>query len=159
MSKAVSKAKTKTKTSTNTKTKANSNVPTTEPKRAPGARADSSEASSVRPASAAASRSGLDAALAVLAGARAPMNVQTITKEILARKLWTTAGKTPHATIAAAIMREIASKGTASRFVRAGRGLFAASDSATLVTSKASKPDAKRSARSAPSTQTADAAR
>jgi hypothetical protein len=40
--------------------------------------------------------------------------------------LWTSpAGKTPHATLYAAIHREIAAKGKDVRFVKAGRGLFA----------------------------------
>ncbi len=35
-------------------------------------------------------------------------------------------GKTPHATIVSAIIREIAKKGDASRFVKTDRGKFAA---------------------------------
>lgn len=83
--------------------------------------------------------SGLDAAHSVLVSEGAPMNVQSITKTIFGKKLWTTSGKTPHATIAAAIMREIATKAAKSRFVKAGRGLFAASETTTSVTSTASR--------------------
>ena len=39
---------------------------------------------------------------------------------------WNTSGRTPEATIYSAIIREIKAKGKASRFSKAGRGLFAA---------------------------------
>lgn len=68
--------------------------------------------------------SGLDAAAAVLADAGTPMKVSEMVNRMLGRGLWTTNGKTPAATIYAAIIREIATKGTASRFRKAGRGFF-----------------------------------
>jgi len=40
---------------------------------------------------------------------------------------WKTNGKTPHATLYSAIIREIATKGSEARFKKADRGLFAAS--------------------------------
>jgi hypothetical protein len=44
-----------------------------------------------------------------------------------AKSLWTTpGGKTPHATLYSAIIREIAVKGKESRFVKKDRGQFAA---------------------------------
>jgi len=43
---------------------------------------------------------------------------------MLAKGLWHTNGKTPAATIYAAIIREIASKGNASRFRKVARGKF-----------------------------------
>lgn len=73
-----------------------------------------------------ASMSGLDAAHAVLTASKSPLTVGALTKAMLDRKLWTTEGKTPHATIAAAILREMRDKGSASRFTKVGRGLFAA---------------------------------
>ena len=41
---------------------------------------------------------------------------------------WKSGGKTPHATIYSAIIREIAAKGKKSRFKRVGRGKFALCD-------------------------------
>jgi hypothetical protein len=40
---------------------------------------------------------------------------------------WKTGGKTPAATISAAILREITAKGNAARFKKTDRGLFASS--------------------------------
>jgi hypothetical protein len=43
------------------------------------------------------------------------------------KKLWTSpGGKTPEATLYAAIIREIAAKGTAARFKKHERGVFVA---------------------------------
>jgi hypothetical protein len=68
--------------------------------------------------------SGLDAAAHVLAEAGVAMNCKDLSDSILAQKLWSTQGRTPAATIYAAIIREIASKGADSRFRRTDRGLF-----------------------------------
>ncbi|MBL9147340.1 MAG: restriction endonuclease, partial [Phycisphaerae bacterium] len=38
---------------------------------------------------------------------------------------WKTSGKTPHATLYAAMIREIAAKGKDARFKKSDRGLFA----------------------------------
>ena len=43
---------------------------------------------------------------------------------MLAKGLWTTNGKTPEATIYAAIIREIAAKGKDARFKKVERGKF-----------------------------------
>ena len=67
---------------------------------------------------------GLDAAVAVLAEARKPMNCQEMVERMLATGLWKTKGKTPSATIYAAIIREIAAKGDKSRFRKTDRGTF-----------------------------------
>ncbi len=69
--------------------------------------------------------SGLDAAAKVLAGSREPMRCADLTEAILKRGLWSTKGKTPAATLNAAMLREMKDKGRASRFRKAGRGLFA----------------------------------
>ncbi len=58
------------------------------------------------------------------------MSCTDLTKRILDQGLWKTSGKTPAATINAAILREIKAKGSASRFRKTGRGLFAAGKSA-----------------------------
>ena len=68
--------------------------------------------------------SGLDAAAKVLAAAGTPLNVKEIVARILAQGLWQTGGKTPSATLHAALSRELRLKGAAARFRKAERGLF-----------------------------------
>ena len=68
--------------------------------------------------------SGLDAAAQVLAASGDPMRSKDIVDTMLAKGLWATKGKTPHATIYAAIIREIQNKGDASRFEKVDRGRF-----------------------------------
>ena len=71
--------------------------------------------------------SAIDAAAQVLASAKAPMNAKEIIEAMAAKALWTSpGGKTPHATLYSAIIREIALKGKESRFVKKERGKFAA---------------------------------
>ena len=68
--------------------------------------------------------SGLDAAVKVLDEAGEPMSCKVMVEKMLAEKLWQTKGKTPQSTIYAAIVREIAAKGDASRFKKTDRGKF-----------------------------------
>ena len=68
--------------------------------------------------------SGLDAAAKILAQAGKPMSCKAIGDQMLAKGLWKTKGKTPEATIYAAIIREIAAKGDKARFRKTGRGKF-----------------------------------
>lgn len=68
--------------------------------------------------------SGLSAAHQVLADAGEPMRCGDMVEKMLSSGLWKTNGKTPAATIYAAIVREISTKGTASRFRKTDRGLF-----------------------------------
>lgn len=68
----------------------------------------------------------LDAAAQVLASAKEPMGTKAMVEAMLAKGMWTTSGKTPHATLYAALIRDIAAKGRASRFRKTARGLFAA---------------------------------
>lgn len=63
----------------------------------------------------------------VLAASKEPMTSGAIVEKVLAEKLWVTAGKTPAATLYAAMIREIKAKGADARFVKTERGLFAAS--------------------------------
>jgi hypothetical protein len=71
--------------------------------------------------------SGLDAAAKVLADAGKPMRVSEIVAAAEKKGLWKSAnGKTPEATVYAAIIREIFNKQGDSRFVKKDRGLFAA---------------------------------
>ena len=69
--------------------------------------------------------SGLDAAAKVLAEAGEPLRSKQIVETMLAKGYWTTNGKTPAATIYAAILREIQTKGKDTRFKKTDRGLFA----------------------------------
>ncbi len=69
----------------------------------------------------------LDAAATVLAKSAEPLNSKQLIEAMAAQQLWTSpGGKTPSATLHAAISKEIAGKGAESRFTKAGRGLFAA---------------------------------
>ena len=70
--------------------------------------------------------SGLDAAAKVLEETGQPMNAKEMVEAALAKNLWKSpGGKTPHATVYSAIIREIAAKGSESRFRKAERGRFA----------------------------------
>ena len=68
--------------------------------------------------------SGLAAAAQVLADAGTPLNAKDMVERMLAKGLWKTNGKTPAATIYAAIIREINAKGVDSRFEKVDRGQF-----------------------------------
>jgi hypothetical protein len=71
--------------------------------------------------------SALDAAAQVLAKATKPMRATDMIAEMEAKGLWKSpGGKTPEATLYAAIIREIAAKGNAARFKRHDRGVFVA---------------------------------
>jgi hypothetical protein len=69
----------------------------------------------------------LDAAAQVLAASSEPMNCKQLIEAMASKGLWTSpGGKTPHATLYSAIIREIGVKGKDSRFVKKDRGQFAA---------------------------------
>ena len=71
--------------------------------------------------------SAIDAAAKVLATAKGPMNCMELIEAMAAKKLWTSpGGKTPHATLYSAILREIQTKGKDARFKKAERGKFTA---------------------------------
>jgi hypothetical protein len=68
----------------------------------------------------------LDAAAQVLAASKEPMNAKEMIEAMAAKKLWTSpGGKTPHATLYSAILREIGTKGKEARFKKTDRGHFA----------------------------------
>jgi hypothetical protein len=70
--------------------------------------------------------SALDAAAKVLGEAGKPMNCKDLIETMATKGYWTTPkGKTPHATLYAAIMREINTKGKETRFKKVDRGEFA----------------------------------
>ena len=66
----------------------------------------------------------LDAAVRALQEAGKPMNCQEVVKEALAKSYWQTKGQTPHSTLYAAIIREVAAKGDKARFHKTDRGQF-----------------------------------
>ena len=70
--------------------------------------------------------SGLQAAYIVLKDAAEPLNIRQIMERINERGLAKLAGKTPSATVSAAMQREMQNKQSDSRFEKAGKGLFAA---------------------------------
>jgi HB1, ASXL, restriction endonuclease HTH domain len=71
--------------------------------------------------------SALDAAAQILAESGQPMNTREMIETLAAKKLWTSpGGKTPHATLYSAILREINEKGKDARFTKTERGKFAA---------------------------------
>ena len=54
------------------------------------------------------------------------MNCTAMVEAMQAKGYWTSpAGKTPHQTLNASVLREIAKKGKEARFVKADRGTFA----------------------------------
>ena len=70
--------------------------------------------------------SALDAAAEVLAGSKEPLNTKAMIEQMAAKGLWTSpGGKTPHATLYSAILREINAKGKEARFKKTDRGHFA----------------------------------
>ncbi len=69
--------------------------------------------------------SALDAAAQVIAKAGKPMRVQDLVDAMATSGLWKSpGGKTPAATLSAAIGREIKTLGSKARFKKAERGLF-----------------------------------
>jgi len=69
--------------------------------------------------------SALDAAAKVLGGIGGAMSAKNLIAEMETSGLWKSpGGKTPDATLHAAMCREIRLKGAESRFAKSGRGLF-----------------------------------
>src|SRR5438128_1797876 len=70
--------------------------------------------------------SAIDAAAKVLGEAGEPMNCQDMIKAMAEKGYWISpGGKTPHATLYSAILREIQTKGNDARFKKTERGKFA----------------------------------
>lgn len=73
--------------------------------------------------------SALDAAAKILEEAGEPMNAKQMIDAMAAKGYWTSpGGKTPHATLYAAILREIGAKQNESRFRKTTKGHFAATN-------------------------------
>ncbi len=67
--------------------------------------------------------SGLDLAAKVLAEVKEPLKAKTIAERVIAAG-WKTSGATPHATLYAAMIREIKAKVKDARFEKVNRGQF-----------------------------------
>ena len=69
--------------------------------------------------------SALDAAAMVLAEAGEPLTSKTLIDQMAAKGYWTSpGGQTPHATLYAAMLREINTKPDTARFEKVDRGQF-----------------------------------
>ena len=53
------------------------------------------------------------------------MGCKDMVEQAIGKGLWSPGGKTPHATLYAAIIREISKKGKEARFKKVARGRFA----------------------------------
>ncbi|MGC1272639.1 MAG: winged helix-turn-helix domain-containing protein [Planctomycetaceae bacterium] len=98
--------------------------------------------------------SALDAAAKLLGEVNAPLTAKEMIETMAARGYWTSpGGKTPEATLYAAIIREIAKKGSDARFRKHDRGRFVASAAPTAkakpapTKAPAKKPTAKKPAK------------
>jgi hypothetical protein len=70
--------------------------------------------------------SAIDAAAKVLGEAKGPLTTKQLIEAMSEKGLWTSpGGKTPHATLYSAILREINAKGKEARFKKTERGRFA----------------------------------
>ncbi len=115
---AMSKKKTTKKTSTKKTTSAKANGKTEA--KAPASKAKTPKPDKPKRISA------LDAAATVLKKAGKPLRSQEMIDAMASQGLWKSpGGKTPHATLYAAILREITVKGGESRFKKVERGQFA----------------------------------
>ena len=97
-------------------------------KRKPAKTATASRATKAKAAAAVTAKkmSLLDAAAQVLAKAGEPMNTRAMVDAVYKAKLWSSpAGLTPHATLYAGIIKEIATKGRDARFTKTEPGKFA----------------------------------
>ena len=69
--------------------------------------------------------SALDAAAKVLSESSEPLNTRAMIDQMAAKGYWKSpGGQTPHATLYAAILREINVKGKEARFTKVNRGQF-----------------------------------
>lgn len=94
--------------------------------------------------------SQLDAAVKVLEEAKEPMTTKGMIEAMATKGYWTSpGGKTPHATLYAAITREIGNKGAASRFRKTERGLFALNTPEPATPKPVAKTTGKQAARKA----------
>jgi restriction system protein len=67
----------------------------------------------------------LEAAYQILLQAGEPLHYREIAKRSIEKGLWKTSGKTPAATVNSRLATEIIKRGSSSKFVRTGKGIFA----------------------------------
>ncbi len=92
--------------------------------------------------------SALDAAAKVLAEAGQPMTSKEMIDAMAAKGYWTSpGGKTPQATLYAAILREIQTKGAEARFTKTERGHFALGTGTNAPAKPAAKATGKKAAK------------
>ncbi|MDA3960246.1 MAG: winged helix-turn-helix domain-containing protein [Planctomycetota bacterium] len=96
--------------------------PTRSPAKRPAAKGERSAKPKAKPKP---SLTLLDATIQLLEEATEPLSCAQITEAIIAKGWWQTQGRTPAATLYAAIIREIRNKGDRARFMKTGRGRFA----------------------------------
>jgi hypothetical protein len=109
-------------------TKKTTKTPKTETTKAKAPKAPKAEKTpkAKKPAKPDGKLSALDAAAKVLGESKEPMTTKTMIEAMAAKKYWTSpGGKTPHATLYSAILREITTKGKEARFQKTERGKFA----------------------------------
>ena len=96
--------------------------------------------------------SALDAASKVLAESGEPLTSKAMIDAMATKGYWTSpGGKTPHATLYAAILREIQTKGAEARFTKTERGHFTVNAGASApVPAKPTKATGKKAAKKKP---------
>lgn len=113
---------------------------------------------SVAPEAPAKKLSALAAAARVLEQTGAALTPKELIGRMAAQGLWASPnGKTPDATLSAALQREIATKGAASRFRRTAPGRFAAATTGATDNNPAKAPKAKASGTTTKATKAARA--
>lgn len=114
--------KTTTKKTNTSKRAASKKTPA---RKAPAKRATKKAAPKKAPAKAGKKMSAIDAAAKVLGESKEPLNTKEMVEAMSAKKYWTSpGGKTPHATLYSAILREIQKRGKEARFRKVERGRF-----------------------------------
>ena len=92
--------------------------------------------------------SALDAAAKVLAESGEPMTSKEMIDAMAAKGYWTSpGGKTPQATLYAAILREMQTKGADARFTKTERGHFAMATGTSTPIKPAAKATGKKAAK------------
>jgi hypothetical protein len=95
--------------------------------------------------------SALDAAAKVLVEAGHAMNSKEMIEAMTIKGYWKSpAGRTPHATLYAAILREQTTKGTASRFKKTEPGKFAATKAAQTDETAPTAPSKPKAGKAKP---------
>jgi hypothetical protein len=113
------------------KTTTKTQVPADAAKKAPKAKATKPAKTKPEAPAKAKKLSAIDAAAKVLGENGKAMNCKEMIDAMGAKGYWTSpGGKTPHATLYSAILREISAKGKAARFAKTERGKFASNGAA-----------------------------